>query len=100
VHPDKPFAPGDCAGQVLLAQMTFAEEDATVLMMLAGAMYLQASELDPILEALQCCDYDQVADFLEGTGRTGKAIPHEKRWWQSTARHLNNKRFKSAFRCR
>ena len=80
--------------------MSREEYDAAAFMFLASMMLLNDDDEDPVYEALRLADYDQAADFLDGTARTGNGLDHAERWWEKSGRHLSNAQFRTAFRCR
>lgn len=83
-------------------RMPLTKKDQVVLALAASMMFLDDDDLDesPLIQALEIADYNTVADFLDGTARDGKTMPHAERYWERTGRHLSSAQFKSAFRCR
>lgn len=79
---------------------TQLQQNAAAFLLLAGMTFLEADEEEPLIQALRLAPYNQVADFLDGTARTGKSVPHAERWWEQTGRYLSSAQFKTAFRCR
>ncbi|CAN0423605.1 unnamed protein product, partial [Ectocarpus sp. 12 AP-2014] len=75
-----------------------AHEDAAAFMLLAGMMHLGMDDHSSLLDALGLADYNQAADFLDGTARTGRSVPHADRWWEKSGRHLSSAQFRTAFR--
>ena len=80
--------------------MSLAGNDAAAFVLLASWMFLTRDDEEPMFQALRLADYNEAADFLDGTGRTGRSLPHAERWWEKTGRNLSSAQFKTAFRCR
>lgn len=81
--------------------MTYDEHDVVVFLLLAGMMYFVLDAKESILSTLvRMVDYNVLADYLDGTMRTGSSRPHADRWWAKTGAHLSHTVFASGFRCR
>lgn len=73
------------------------------LLLLASLMFLDDDDdgfEQHLVGALGTAKYDEVHDFLDGTGREGTTKPHAERYWEKEGRYLSSAQFRTAFRCR
>lgn len=66
--------------------MPVTRADKAALLTLAFLMFLDDDDDDfeaHLLLALCTATYDEVHDFLDGTGRDGTTKPHPERYWES-----------------
>lgn len=88
-----------CAGWDTIHSMSTPKQRLQ-LIVCAAWLFLDEPVESPMLRALSRIPYNHAADILDGTRRTRTSTPHNRRWWERTARDLSSDQFTNAFRMR